>query len=512
MAQVDQGSLFAAEHTYGVGELAAGLSRAVASAFPAEVWVRGEIDGLRPANASGHVYFSLCERNSRRGPTTTIAVSLFRQDRLRVERELRRWPGFELADGLEVRIRGRVQYSYGRVQVVMSALDPVHTLGRLAANRERVLRALATDGLLDANSRIDLPVVPLGVGLVTSAGSAAYEDVVAELSASGFGFRVMLADARVQGSGAETSILRALSALARRRPDVVLVVRGGGARTDLATFDGERLARAVAAMPMPVLTGIGHETDTSVVDEVAHTACKTPTTCAAALVERVALALARAEGAWAGVASSASTTMVATDARLGRRAHTLAGRAGGSLAGARGRLDGQANRVGTVARSRLAAAAGRLDRAGLGLDPVRLDARLARADAALVGAGTRLGRTATRASTEADTVLDALAARAGAADPARALARGFSLTRRADGHLVRRAADLSPGEALVTTFASGRARSTVTGIASASTSPGAAEPGAAYPGPAEPPAAVQPGPANPSPANPGAAEPGDDQP
>ncbi len=190
--RAEQRSLFVEEvpeRTYGVGELAAGITRAVSAAFPAEIWVRGELSGLKPANASGHVYFSLSERSSRRGPTSTIGVALFRTDRLKVERFLRDWPGFALADGIEVRIRGRVQYAYGRISVVMSAVDPVHTLGRLAADRDRVLRALAADGLLEANGRLALPAMPLRVGLVTSAGSAACEDVLAELRASGFGFR-----------------------------------------------------------------------------------------------------------------------------------------------------------------------------------------------------------------------------------------------------------------------------------------------------------------------------------
>jgi exodeoxyribonuclease VII large subunit len=312
------------------------------------------------------------------------------------------------------------------------------------------------------------------VGLVTSAGSAACEDVLAELGASGFGFRLILADARVQGTGAEASILRSLAALARLRLDVVLVVRGGGARTDLATFDGERLARAVAAMPVPVLTGIGHETDTSVVDEVAHTPCKTPTTCAAALVERVARALGRAETAWAGVAARGPAHLAAADTDLGRRAHMVAGRAVGALAGARGRLDGQASHAGAAARARLAAHGSRLDRAGRRLDPARLDGRLARADTDLSAIGPRVARSAVRATAEAGARLDTAAARAAASDPARALARGFSLTRGPDGHLVRRASELNPGEDIVTTFASGRARSTVTRISR--TEPGAEDP------------------------------------
>ena len=437
-----QGELFEAEHTYGVGELAARVTRAVASAFPTEVWLRGEVDGLRPPNASGHVYFSLCEKNSRRGPTSTMAVSLFRQDRLRVDRELREWPDFRLADGLEIRIRGRVQYTYGRLQFVMSAVDPLHTLGRLAADRDRVLRALAADGLIGANRRRPLATVPLTVAIVTSAGSAAAEDVLHELTASGFGFRVLVADARVQGGGAENSVLRALRAAERAAPDVVLLVRGGGARTDLATFDSERVARAVANLAVPVFTGIGLEIDTSVADEVAHTAYKTPTACAGGVVELVRLALERAEGAWAAIARHGRSGPVAAAARLDARASRLA-------AAATGALDRVTHRI---------------DLASQTLDPGRLDLRLRHLEADLATAGRRLGRAAAVRLDTAGGLLDLAAARTAAADPARVLARGFSLTRTARGRLVRRAAELAVGDTLVTTFGDGSATAAVTGV------------------------------------------------
>ena len=470
MTQAEQSSFFpedAPEPTYRVGELTAAVTRAVAAAFPAEVWVRGEIDGLRPVNASGHVYFSLCERSSRRGPTASLGVALFRTERLRVERELAAWPGFALADGLEVRIRGRVQHRFGRVQLVMSAVDPVHTLGRLAADRDRVLRSLGADGLLAANGGLVLATAPLRIGLVTSAGSAACADVLAELQASGFAFRVTLADARVQGAGAEASLLRALRALGGLSLDAVVVVRGGGARTDLVTFDSERLARAVAAMAVPVITGVGHETDTSVIDEVAHLACKTPTACAAFLVERVAEAMARAESAWAAVHRRGQGHLALAEATLGRQAGATVVRAGGALAGARGRLDGRAGRAATLVRSRLAANHARLEAAPRRVEAARLDARLARLDAHLVTAASRTARAASQTTAAAQGALDLAAARVDAADPARALARGWSLTRTADGRLVRRAADLSAGEDIVTTFASGAARSTVTDISTA---------------------------------------------
>ena len=408
-----QAALFEPEQTLGVGELVARVTRAVAAAFPAEVWVRGEVHGLKQPNASGHVYFELCERNNRRGPTSTLNVALFRLEHQRVLKALREYPDFRLADGLEVRVRGRIQFAYGRVSLVMSAIDPVHTLGRLAADRQRVLRALADDGLLDANRAVALPLLPLRIGLVTSHGSAAFEDAVQELTASGIGFQVRVADARVQGAGADLSMVRALTALRTQDCDVVLLVRGGGSRTDLMAFDSERLARAIATMPVPVLTGVGHEIDSCVVDEVAHASYKTPTACAAAVVERVRTTTARTEAAWARAAH------IATD-RL-RRADQ--------------RLDAVAARVSpTVVRS-----------AERALDEHARHVRRA----ALVALDRQHART------------DLLAARTTAADPARLFARGWSITHTADGRLVRFPADAPPGTELVTTLESGLVRSEV---------------------------------------------------
>jgi exodeoxyribonuclease VII large subunit len=343
-----------------------------------------------------------------------LPIALFRLEHQRVQRALAEYPDFRLADGLEVRVRGRVQYGYGRVSLVMSAIDPVHTLGKLAADRQRVLRTLAAEGLLDANRSLAVPLLPLRVGLVTSAGSAAYEDTVHELRASGFGFQLLVADARVQGNGAELSMVRALHALQSRGCDLVLLVRGGGSRTDLVAFDGERLARAVAAMPVPVFTGVGHEIDTAVVDEVAHSSFKTPTACAAAVADRVRATVARSEHAWAAIASSA-------DGRV-RRAHQ--------------ELDRLAVRV-------------------------RVDGALRGAERLLDEHRRRVSRAAVAAVHAQQARVDILSTRIGAADPARLLSRGWSVTRTADGRLVRSPDDAPPGTELITTLGAGSLRSEV---------------------------------------------------
>ena len=276
--------------TLRVSELAAAIGLAVRRGFPEELWVRGEIDSLS-RSAAGHIYFDLVEGvgNER----VAVRVALFRTVAEAVERHLAKHR-MRLENGLEVRVMGRVELyeARGQVNLRMSGIDPTYTLGRLAQDRDRLIRVLTGEGLLERNRRLSLAALPLRIGLVTSRESAAYADFMHELEASGFAWHVVVADSRVQGVEATASVVRALAALARRPLDAVVVVRGGGSRNELAVFDAEPIARAIAGMSVPVLTGIGHELDRSIADLVSHTAFKTPTACAAHLVDHVAAALA----------------------------------------------------------------------------------------------------------------------------------------------------------------------------------------------------------------------------
>jgi exodeoxyribonuclease VII large subunit len=280
-----QDALFADEPTFTVAELNSDIGAVLGRAFPEELWVRGEIANLsRPP--SGHVYFDLVDGDC------ALSVTLWASDRQVVNAVLRRSGGaVRMTDGTEVRIRVRVSWyaKRGQVSLRMLSIDTAYTLGRLAEARELLLHRLQAEGLLARQPALVMTPVPLTVGLVTSDNSAAAHDFLQTLEASGFGWKVVLVDARVQGIEAEASVLDALHRLLELADpvDVVCIVRGGGARTDLAAFDSEAIARAIAHFPRPILTGIGHEIDTTVADLVAHRRCLTPTACAGALVERV---------------------------------------------------------------------------------------------------------------------------------------------------------------------------------------------------------------------------------
>lgn len=398
-----------------------GLNRAIAGLFarhtPAQgFWVRGEIQRLTRSRA-GHCYLELVERDPRaQEPRAVAAAILWSSRRSQVEQALGR-VGVELADDLSVRVKVRVTFyePSGRVQLELLDVDPAFTAGDMALAREQVRRSLRAAGLFEANRRLAFPLVPLRIALVASAGSAAYHDFTHELRASGFAFAVKLFDTRVSGAGAAGEV----AATVRRAGaggDVMVIVRGGGARSELTVFDSEAVALAVASSPVPVWVGVGHEIDRSICDEVASRCFKTPTATAQALVECVRMFA--------------------------------------------GSLDLLHHRLGTATRNRLIRVEDDLDRQlpRLGSGAMALAARRT---ADLDRWALALAATPRRRLALAETKLEGVAAQVRALDPARVLARGFSITRDAAGLVVRDGAALVPGDRITTELAAGRAASVV---------------------------------------------------
>lgn len=482
--------------TWGVLELNQGIERALKNAFPGEIWLRGEIQGLARTRMRKHHYFDLVEKDPGSDQVlASISVALLSWNKAKVERMMRDAPGFELDDDVEVRIRCEMGFypPWGKLQLVMTGVDPTFTLGQMAANRERILRALAAEGLLDRNAQLALPVVPQRIGLVTSVGSAAYNDFVDEIRRSGYGLHVLACDARVQGQETERSVIAALRTLAREGCDVIALVRGGGSRADLAGFDGEGIARAIARLPVPVFTGIGHEIDTSVADAVAHTAHKTPTACAAALVGLARDAESRIEECWSAIVRLARQEQQAQGDRLLRTAREVGRGARDALRHrerdldevaaalrrgvrdaqrrAQERLDGALRRARQLVALRLADRAAALRLAERRLAPERLLRVSERRHATLAQHRARLAQLARRRLVHEDQRLNGLQATVRALDPHRVLQRGFSLSYDAEGRLLRDAAGLAPGAALRTVLARGEVDSRVERVHGPATGP-----------------------------------------
>ncbi len=272
------------EYTYSVEELLGKISGLLNSNFPDEIWVEGVIQGYAMAR-SGHTYFNLTSKVEEAGatPEFSINVTLFKWARQTLKTNL------QLEDELEVRIRGKLNIYSPRssIQLNMTAIDEEYTISKMAKNKEVLLAALKEEGLIELNKALPVPQLPLKVALITSDGSAAHNDFVHELAQSDFSWQVLLIHSSVQGENAPAEICAALDKAQNSKADVVALIRGGGSQIDLAAFDTEEVARKIASLSLPVFAGIGHEIDISVADYVAHTTEKTPTACAARLVELV---------------------------------------------------------------------------------------------------------------------------------------------------------------------------------------------------------------------------------
>lgn len=429
--------------TYTVSQLGDELRDILAGAFYS-IWVVGEVQRLRMRG--GHAYFELVEKGEDDRIVGRLDIALFRRDLSRARGVLRR-AGQELAEHQTLRCRGEIDFypPSGRLQFVARDVDPLYGLGLLEQRRRETLEQLRASGLLERNGRLPLSPVPLRIGLVTAPGSAAYHDFLATLRQSGYGFEVAVAAVAVQGAHAGRDIGLALASLERRfrSLDCVVIARGGGARADLAVFDGRALAEAIAQFPVPVLTGIGHEIDESIADRVAHSAFKTPTGVAEFLCQRVS----------------------ESDRQLGTVETSLARVAGARLVRARERYD-RVGRALKLCRLPVSAVEERLRSLSLGLRQAassmarhglrRVEGLRVRlqsfAPRQLVDAGSRLTHLESRLHGRSEArlertrrQLDQLERLVHELSPKRVLERGYSITRDDQGKTVRGSDELVAG-------------------------------------------------------------------
>jgi exodeoxyribonuclease VII large subunit len=278
-----------------LGALLAQVRAALHHRFPDSYWVVAEVAEMtRPRQVGGHCYLTLTEPAAGAealGFTAQARATLWGSRYAQLAPAFAEATGQELRPGLRLLLRVKVTFheQYGFSLDVL-ALDPSYTVGELARQRLATLRKLQEKDLLERQQELALPLGPQRLAIISSPTAAGFQDFVRHLEEAPYDFALTLFPALMQGEDAPASIRAALDAIRPRRGqfEVVIIIRGGGAKTDLLAFDEYGLAAAVAAFPLPVLTGIGHERDEAVVDLVAHRALKTPTAVAAFLVERLA--------------------------------------------------------------------------------------------------------------------------------------------------------------------------------------------------------------------------------
>ncbi len=363
-----------------LGELQRRIKGAVEGAFPMPLWVAAEIAELK-VNYSGHCYLELVEKpdesespSGARGragsgvPRAQARAVIWRSQYAMLASYFEAETGSRLAAGMKILAKVLVSYHelYG-LSLQITDLDASYTLGEVERQKQLTIRRLQADGVWDMNRGTAMPMLVQRIAVVSSASAAGYRDFCDELRSGGYAFRTELFDAVVQGAAAEESVTAALTAVAERAGefDAVVMIRGGGSASDLSCFNFYRICSYVAQFPLPVITGIGHDKDTSVADMVAHKALKTPTAVAAWLTDRMARIEAwldesarRLHDMAVGVTRAEQTRLERMAADVSRESGMYAARCRASLDVLREQIVAAAARCIESARTHLAVAEG----------------------------------------------------------------------------------------------------------------------------------------------------------
>ena len=276
-------------------DLNALVRRSLEQCLPDEYWVQAELSDVR-TNSTGHCYLEFIQKDSRSNNLIakargTIWANVYRLLKPYFEEST----GQAFVSGIKVLVQVTVSFHelYG-YSLTVQDIDPTYTLGDMARRRREILKQLEEEGVLTLNKELEMPVLPQRIAVVSSPTAAGYGDFCHQLknNSRGFFFHTELFPALMQGDRVEESVLSALDAILIRQEDIAawVIIRGGGATSDLSGFDTYLLAAACAQFPLPIITGIGHERDDTVLDSVAHTRVKTPTAAAEYLINCMDLA------------------------------------------------------------------------------------------------------------------------------------------------------------------------------------------------------------------------------
>lgn len=388
--------------------------------MPDAYWVQAEISSISPSG-QGHCYLELVQKDATgRSFLAKAKANIWRGTWLKLKPYFEAQTGETLKVGMKVLLQVTVTFHevYG-YSLVVQDIDPTYTMGDMARRRKEILEQLTKDGVIGLNKELEIPDLPNRIAVISSATAAGWGDFRNQLDGNIYGFRfyVKLFPALMQGDDVERSVISALNAVADRRDDfdLVVIIRGGGAVSELSCFDSYNLAFNIANFPLPVITGIGHERDDTVADVVAHTKVKTPTAAAEFIINRV--------------------FDTAT------------------------RLEDLTRRMGDAVQDRMNSENVRIERLSQKL-PSLFALLKARQEQLLETVWIRSVNGVRNLLTSQTHKLEIVDKTLSAADPAVILKRGYSLTR-AGGRVVKCASDLKRGDRLTTVFADGSVESEI---------------------------------------------------
>lgn len=430
------------EHTsLSLVELNMLVRRSVRACLPDEYWVQAELSDVR-SNYSGHCYLEFVQKDAKSNALLAKARGIIWSNvYVRLKPFFERETGQPFVSGIKVLVKVTVDFHelYGYSLTVVD-IDPTYTLGDMARRRKEIINRLEQEGVLTLNKELELPVLTRCIAVISSATAAGYDDFCNQLEHNPFGFAFYphLFPAVMQGDKVEASIIAALEKIYQEQDkwDVVVIIRGGGATSDLSGFDTYELAAHCAQFPLPIITGIGHERDDTVLDLVSHTRVKTPTAAAEFLINHLRHTAGLLESYTDFIYQEVPDLLLREQERLERWVSRIPSRVQMRLQREYFRQERLSKRMELAWQSRLMHEQHRLE----------LSLRMA---SALQG---RLQKEQHR--------LELLEQRVSAASPEVLLRRGYSVTLK-DGKAVTDASCLKPGDEVVTRLAKGEFKSKV---------------------------------------------------
>ena len=412
--------------------------------MPNEYWVEAELSECRESR--GHCYMELIQRDERSAtPVARASAKCWASKWMLVRAHFERTTGQQLRAGMKVLLSVYAQFheAYGFSWIVTD-IDPNYTLGDQARRRQEIIRQLKDEGVFDLQRELHLPMFCLNIAVISSQTAAGYGDFAAQLADAPFAFRTQLFAATMQGEGVEQSIIAALEriynlqcTMHNAQFDCVVIIRGGGATSDMSGFDTLALAENVANFPIPIITGIGHDRDESILDMVSHQRVKTPTAAAAFLIDHAQTVLDSLNDAQNRISRHALQRMLTLNAQLTALNTQIAN----VFSVVKTRQDARLNQM----YSRIAHQA---------------QQRLVTRQSSLTALSDRIPMLLDRRLQAEKHRLELLTEKVKTLDPALLLKRGYSITMK-DGHAVRDPKDLRPGDQIETRLEKGTFKSTV---------------------------------------------------
>lgn len=417
------------------------VAEVISVSMPADYWVEAELSEAREVR--GHCYMELVQKDVfGNTPVARASAKCWKSTWMQIRPRFERTTGQRLHAGMKVMLRVKADFhaAYGFSWIVID-IDPTYTLGDMARRRQEIIAQLRMEGVFDLQKQLELPMFAQRIAVVSSENAAGYGDFCNQLADNeyGFAFRTRLFPAIMQGEQVEQSLIDALDRINAEAHDfdVVVIIRGGGATADLSGFDTLALAENVANFPLPIITGIGHERDESVIDMVAHTRVKTPTAAAALLIDHLAEVAHRIDDCQATIVSCVSRRMEMERMRLERCSTKIPTMFSLVKSRQTARLDSLSARFSALWKERLLKARHHLD----------------------------VVSSLVTSTTERHLLLehhriDMLAQRLQVLDPQLLLKRGYSITLH-EGRIVRDASSLKAGDEIVTQLEKGRITSII---------------------------------------------------